>query len=38
MVADMVKGIPLSRMGEPEDLTGMCLFLLSDQAKWITER
>ena len=36
MVADIVKGIPLSRMGEPEDLVGMCLFLLSDQAKWIT--
>src|ERR1700737_1987572 len=36
MVADIVKGIPLSRMGEPEDLVGMCLFLLSDQARWIT--
>jgi 3-oxoacyl-[acyl-carrier protein] reductase len=36
MVADIVKGIPLSRMGEPEDVVGMCLFLLSDQAKWIT--
>jgi NAD(P)-dependent dehydrogenase (short-subunit alcohol dehydrogenase family) len=36
MVADIVKGIPLSRMGEPDDLIGMCLFLLSDQAKWIT--
>src|ERR1700754_4317165 len=36
MVADIVKGIPLSRMGEVDDLTGMCLFLLSDQAKWIT--
>ena len=36
MVADIVKGIPLSRMGEPDDLVGMCLFLLSDQAKWIT--
>lgn len=36
MVADIVKRIPLSRMGEPEDLVGMCLFLLSDQAKWIT--
>lgn len=36
MVADIVKGIPLSRMGEPEDLVGMLLFLLSDQAKWIT--
>jgi 3-oxoacyl-[acyl-carrier protein] reductase len=36
MVDDIVKRIPLSRMGEPEDLVGMCLFLLSDQAKWIT--
>ena len=36
MVDDIVKGIPLSRMGQPEDLVGMCLFLLSDQAKWIT--
>src|SRR6476469_9766752 len=36
MVDDIVKGIPLSRMGEVDDLVGMCLFLLSDQAKWIT--
>ena len=36
MVADIVKAIPLSRMGQPEDLVGMCLFLLSDEAKWIT--
>ena len=36
MVADIVKGIPLSRMGETDDLVGMCLFLLSDQAKWVT--
>ena len=36
MVADIVKNIPLSRMGQPEDLVGMCLFLLSDQAAWIT--
>ena len=36
MVADIIKGIPLSRMGQPDDLVGMCLFLLSDQAKWIT--
>jgi 3-oxoacyl-[acyl-carrier protein] reductase len=36
MVADIVKAIPLSRMGEPDDLVGMLLFLLSDQAKWIT--
>jgi 3-oxoacyl-[acyl-carrier protein] reductase len=36
MVADIVKNIPLSRMGQPDDLVGMCLFLLSDQARWIT--
>ena len=36
MVADIVRNIPLSRMGQPEDLVGMCLFLLSDQASWIT--
>jgi NAD(P)-dependent dehydrogenase (short-subunit alcohol dehydrogenase family) len=36
MVADMVKNIPISRMGRPDDLVGMCLFLLSDQASWIT--
>ena len=35
MVADIVKGIPLSRMGTPEDLVGMCLFLLSDEASWL---
>lgn len=36
IVADIVQRIPLSRMGQPEDLVGMCLFLLSDEAKWIT--
>lgn len=36
MVADIVKNIPLSRMGQPDDLVGMCLFLLSDEARWIT--
>jgi NAD(P)-dependent dehydrogenase (short-subunit alcohol dehydrogenase family) len=35
-VKEMVKGIPLSRLGTPGDLVGMCLFLLSDQASWIT--
>lgn len=36
IVADIVKRIPLSRMGQPEDLVGLCLFLLSDKAGWIT--
>ncbi|MGW0020629.1 SDR family oxidoreductase [Rhodococcus sp. NPDC003382] len=36
MVADMVGRLPLKRMGTPEDLVGMCLFLLSDEAGWVT--
>lgn len=36
LVKEMVNQLPLSRMGTPEDLVGMCLFLLSDQASWIT--
>ena len=36
MVDDIVKGLPLSRMGTSDDLVGMCLFLLSDEASWIT--
>ncbi len=36
MVEEMVAKLPLKRMGTPEDLVGMCLFLLSDEAGWIT--
>ena len=36
IVADIVARIPLSRMGQPADVVGMCLFLLSDEAQWIT--
>jgi 3-oxoacyl-[acyl-carrier protein] reductase len=36
IVADMVKNLPIARMGTPEDLVGMCLFLLSDSSSWIT--
>ncbi|NKQ56220.1 SDR family oxidoreductase [Amycolatopsis sp. K13G38] len=36
MVKKMVKGLPLKRMGRPADLVGMCLFLLSAEAGWIT--
>jgi NAD(P)-dependent dehydrogenase (short-subunit alcohol dehydrogenase family) len=36
MLAEMVRTLPLGRIGTPEDLVGMCLFLLSDQASWIT--
>ncbi len=35
-INDMVKGLALKRMGAPEDLVGLCLFLLSDEASWIT--
>ncbi|WP_433519217.1 SDR family oxidoreductase [Nonomuraea sp. CA-143628] len=28
--------LALKRMGTPDDLVGMCLFLLSDEASWIT--
>jgi 3-oxoacyl-[acyl-carrier protein] reductase len=33
---DIVRALALKRMGEPADLVGMCLFLLSDEAAWIT--
>lgn len=36
MVKAIVKGMALKRMGQPEDLVGMCLFLLSQEAGWVT--
>lgn len=36
IVRDMVNGLALKRMGTPADMTGACLFLLSDEAGWIT--
>jgi 3-oxoacyl-[acyl-carrier protein] reductase len=36
MAHDMVKTLALKRMGQPVDLVGACLFLLSDEASWIT--
>ena len=33
---DIVKGLALKRQGTPEDQASMCLFLLSDEASWIT--
>ena len=32
----ILAGLALKRQGVPTDLVGMCLFLLSDQASWIT--
>jgi NAD(P)-dependent dehydrogenase (short-subunit alcohol dehydrogenase family) len=36
MARDLVKTLALKRMGQPDDLVGACLFLLSDEAAWIT--
>jgi len=32
----ILAGLAIKRQGLPADLTGLCLFLLSDQASWIT--
>lgn len=32
----IVAGLPIRRLGKPDDLVGTCLFLLSDAAGWIT--
>jgi 7-alpha-hydroxysteroid dehydrogenase len=34
--AEVVARSPLSRMGLPNDLSGLCKFLTTDQASWIT--
>ena len=36
LVKDIVKNLPLKRIGQPGDLVPMCLFLLSDDAGWVT--
>ncbi len=36
LLDDIVQGLSLKRRGTPQDLVGMCLFLLSDDASWIT--
>ncbi|BCK55109.1 SDR family oxidoreductase [Nocardia wallacei] len=36
IVQDMVQRLPLKRMGTPGDLVGACLYLLSDEASWVT--
>lgn len=35
-IDDLVKAMAIKRLGQPSDLVGMCLFLLSDEASWIT--
>lgn len=36
MVEDMVNRLPLKRMGTPDDMAGALLYLLSDDASWVT--
>jgi NAD(P)-dependent dehydrogenase (short-subunit alcohol dehydrogenase family) len=36
MVDPIVASLAIKRLGTPDDLVGMCLFLLSDEARWIT--
>ncbi len=33
---EMIKQFPLSRLGQPADMVDVCLFLLSDNASWMT--
>ncbi len=35
-VKEIVKGMALKRVGQPEDMVGACLYLLSDDAAWVT--
>ena len=35
-IEQIVSGLALKRQGTPADLVGMCQFLLSDEASWIT--
>lgn len=33
---DLVKTLAIKRMGKPTDMVGACLFLLSEEASWVT--
>jgi NAD(P)-dependent dehydrogenase (short-subunit alcohol dehydrogenase family) len=33
---ELVKGLALKRMGQPDDMVGACVFLLSDESAWVT--
>jgi NAD(P)-dependent dehydrogenase (short-subunit alcohol dehydrogenase family) len=33
---DLIKGLAIKRMGQPQDMVGACLFLLSDESSWVT--
>jgi len=36
LLDQLLATMPLARMGTPEDMADACLFLLSDEARWIT--
>ncbi|GAB2860671.1 SDR family oxidoreductase [Nocardioides pacificus] len=33
---ELVKSLAIKRMGQPQDMVGACVFLLSDEAAWVT--
>jgi NAD(P)-dependent dehydrogenase (short-subunit alcohol dehydrogenase family) len=35
-VGALTQSLAIKRMGQPEDMVGACLFLLSDDARWVT--
>ena len=35
-IEPMLQSLALKRLGQPNDLVGTCLFLLSDEASWVT--
>jgi len=35
-VKHLVKGLAIKRLGKPDDMVGACLYLLSDEASWVT--
>ena len=36
LIKNLEKFIPLQRVGKPEDISNACMYLLSDQASYIT--
>jgi NAD(P)-dependent dehydrogenase (short-subunit alcohol dehydrogenase family) len=36
LAGDLVRTAAIKRLGQPDDLVGACLFLLSDEAGWLT--
>ena len=36
IIPQLLATMPLARMGTPEDMADACLFLLSNEARWIT--